>query len=39
MTRFNKTAVEQAIARDPTIRTREAKLILALLKGRQKGDE
>ena len=37
--RYSKAAVDAAIKRDPRIKEKEAKLIHALLKGRQKGDE
>jgi hypothetical protein len=36
---YSRSAVEREIQRDPRIKGREARLIHALLKGRQKEDE
>lgn len=36
---YSKSAVEAAIKLDKRIKGREARLIHAILKGRQKGDE
>lgn len=37
--RYNKDAVDQAIKKDKRIKGKEARLIHALLKGRQKEDK
>lgn len=37
--RYNRAAVQRAIVKDKRIKSREARLIHALLKGRQKEDE
>lgn len=36
--RYNRAAVEDQIKRDPRIKGREARMIHALLKGRQRDD-